>query len=102
MSTKSENRDYDIGFEAGKEEARIIFINTILPQKIKEATDKLHKQWQHALSKSKSKQKAVKYCNEEWIEWVEKHKILVGGEFLSNIIITPIEWSERKSEVLGK
>jgi hypothetical protein len=82
-----------------KEELIAEYEREILPQKIKEALDKFHKQWQHALSKSKSKQKAIKYCNEVWIAWVEEHKILVDGEFLSNIIITPIEWKERKDEV---
>ncbi len=31
------SRSYDIGFDTGKEEARIIIENTILPQKVKEA-----------------------------------------------------------------
>jgi len=43
----------------------------ILPQKIKEATDKLHKQWQHALSKSNRRLKAISSRDKWWIEQTE-------------------------------
>jgi hypothetical protein len=38
---QKEERAYDIGFETGKEEARIIVENVIIPQRIKEAQKKL-------------------------------------------------------------
>jgi len=43
----------------------------ILPQKIKEATDKLYKQWQHALSKSNRRLKAISSRDKWWIEQTE-------------------------------
>ncbi len=37
--------DYDVGFETGKEESRIIFENTVLPQRVKQAISANNKKW---------------------------------------------------------
>jgi len=56
-----------------KEELIAEYERLVLPQKIKEATDKLNKQWTHAISKSKSKQKAVANRDKEWVKWIESN-----------------------------
>ncbi len=65
-----------------------------------ETTRILLKQWQHAISKSKSKQKAIAARDKWWIEKIDKAFVedLGGGCFKFKNTISADEWQQIKKE----
>lgn len=93
-------------------EAEIItkYEKEILPQKIKQATDKLNEQWKYALSKSNRRKKAVASNNAEWIAWGDKaitklcgtgNRVADCNDCSAEIQSTCIyyQWQERKKSL---
>lgn len=82
-----------------KDELIAEYERLVLPRKIKEATDKLNKQWTHALSTSNRRAKAIAARDKEWVEWFEKNIKCHQIKGYTAFCIDSTLWQERKKEI---